>query len=403
MRKVSMSLIAGGFFFVFLFLSSNALYCEYIQLTEKIKIDPAVNFQDPPMSFCATEDNLFFIPDRKTGVIKIFRKEGNLLKFINMLGPRFGNKKFVCPIYCFYNRKKGMLGVFDYGVREIFIFNMGKNGEFTWIKNFPCQRGVYDMQFAGDGDQIIVSGFLTDNENKPFDLYSINIKTGKINYLLPSHQKYNLRTFEEYILEYRQKITLPSVGTYAFIDIQGDELFFVWEGALRIIRLNLLSRKQVVFGYETPHYTKPDGASLADFYKKADQKNLERKKETMAYVRNIFVTPGHVFLVYETAKSKKSNATTFRLQTYTPDGFFLEDTLIPDNPCRQMWFDKEKHELYALSEEKGIDNNELSILKYKINRVKCEKLSNRAVERLHIVLKKFYLKAAKIWRTIKIF
>jgi hypothetical protein len=402
MRKILESLTVMASLFIFLFLIPNALLGEYIQLTEEIKIDTAANFQEIPSSFCTTEDNLFLITDHKAGIVKIFKKEENLLKFINVLGPRFENKKFVYPIYCFYNRKKGMLGVFDYGVREIFIFNREKSGEFTWIKNVPCQWGGYDIQFAGDAEQLVVSGFLNDNENKPFDLYSINIKTGKINYLLPSHQKYNLRNFEDYILEYRQKRTLPAVGIYAFIDIQGNELFFVWEGALRIIRLNLLSRKQMVFGHETPDYAKPDGYSLATFYKNADQKNLRKKKETMAFIRNIFATPGHVFLVYETAKSKNSNNLIFRLQTYTPDGFFLEDVLIPGNPCRQMWFDKENHELYALSEKKGSNNNEFSIIKYKINRIKYEELYHRTVERLHIALKELYLKASKIWRAIKI-
>lgn len=101
---------------------------------------------------------------------------------------------------------------------------------------------------------------------------------------------------------------------------------------------------------------------------RGDFKTMEKEKKTMAYVRNIFVTSRHVFLVYETPKSNTSNASTFRVQKYTPEGNFVGDFLIPGNPGLSMWLDEESYELYAFSKQSNSDEGEFTILKYKIKR-----------------------------------
>ncbi|UCH95258.1 MAG: hypothetical protein JSV88_00045 [Candidatus Aminicenantes bacterium] len=365
MRKTSVSL---GLSLIFLLLIINRAFGQDIKLTEKIIVDQASELKATPMSFCVTEDKLFLLPDYQTGSIKVFNNEGNFLKFIKELGPRFGKKGFMQPTYCFYSQNEGKLGVLDNKARKVFILDrQGKIG-FSLFKEIVGKGYGYDIEFAGGGEQVVISGYLIDKQSLPFDLYSINIKNGQTNYLLPSHEKYNLESYDEYVLEYRQKQTLPAIGIKAFIDIQGDDLFFVWEGALRIIKLDLVSKKQVVFGHATPHYTKPDGSRLSDSYKKRKVETTWKKRKKMTYVRNIFATSRHVFLVYEMGKNNKSNTSKFRMQTYTLEGDFLGDVLFPGNPGRQMWFDKEKYELYAFSEQPGNDNGEFSILKYKIKR-----------------------------------
>ena len=365
MRKTLATL---GFLFVFLFLNSNGIFGEEIQLSETIKVDPDANLQVNPRSFCVTEDKAFIFPDQD-GTIKVFGKNENSLKFIKASGPKFDDDIFIRPMYCFYySRNEAQLGVFDYGVRKVFIFNRLRKAEFESVKVIDCPKLGYDMEFAGDGEQLVISGYLTDKKNNPFDLYSINIRTGKISYLLPSYQKYNQKNVEDYKIEYYRKQTLPAIGIKAFIDIQGDDVFFAWEGALRVIKLNLLSKETTVFGHETPHYTKPDGSRLSDSYVSGDFQTTWKERETMGYIRNIFATPRNVFLVYETGKSNKSNVSTFRLQKYSPEGNFLADVSIPGNPGPQMWFDKESYELYALSAQSERNNGEFAILKYKIKR-----------------------------------
>lgn len=357
-----------GFTFICLLLSPNGTFGQKIRPLGRITVDPAANLDVAlKSSFSITEDNLFLIPDQR-GTIKVFSKEGDFLKFVKALGPSFGEERFVHPRYCAYSRNDGNLAIIDYGVKRVFLLKRSGKVDFTPIKSFRCRRLGYDIESDGGDQQLIVSGYSVDKKNKPFDLYSINIRTTQIIPLLPSHEKYNQKTFENYVSEYRRKQTLPAVGVKAYIDIQGYDLFFVWEGELRIIKINLCSKEKTVFGHATPHYTKPDASKLSYSYIRRDFEITWEERKKMAYVRNIFATPKHVFLVYEMGKNNKSNASTFRLQMYTLKGDYLEDVSIPGNPTRLMWLDEESYELYAFSKESNSDEGEFKILKYKIMR-----------------------------------
>lgn len=375
MRKTLASLASLVVLFIILAFGPNWIVGQDLTLVEKITIDPVAEIKTDlakiPQSFCVTDDEIFVIPDHNSGTLKILGRSGDFLKFIEEFGrDRFGpkkQKKFSLPMYCLYNQNEGKLGIIDYGVKRIFLFErIGMIG-LKLVNDFECQRLGYDIKLAGDNErfydtQIVISGYLTDTENNPFDLYSRNVRTGKINYLLPSHEKYNLETNEDFEIAYDNH-RLPATGIRAFIDIQGDDVFFVWEGSLRIIKINLRSKEKTTFGVETSYYTKPDGFELAENHKKGDKKGTWEKQKKMSYIRNIFATSRHVFLVYETGKNEKSkNGSTYRLQTYTPDGDFLGDVAIPGSPLRQMWLTKESYELYAFSKESG----GLSVLKYKI-------------------------------------
>jgi energy-coupling factor transporter ATP-binding protein EcfA2 len=368
LKKTSLATLV--LFCISSFLVSKKDFGRDIKPSEKINVDPSANFRVIPRSFCVTEDKLFLIPDYQAGTVKILSKEGDQLKFIKALGRRgVGKETFTQPMYALYSKEEGKVGILDYGVRELFIFDRFGKVDFRPIRTVKCPGFGYDMKFSGDGEQLVISGYIRDKENKPYDLYSINIKTGEIDYLLPSPQKYNLKTFEDYFLEYKQKQTMPSIGTKAFIDINGDDVFFVWEGLLRIIKFDLKSKKtENVFGHKTRNYTKPDGTELSDSYKKGEFGKTWEIQKKFSYIRNIFATPRHVFLVYETGINNENIASSYRLQTYTTDGNFLSDVRISGNPGKAMWLDKENYELYALSEGSESGNGVFTILKYKINR-----------------------------------
>jgi len=359
------SLVSLGLTVIFLLLSPTGAFGQTIELSETIRVDPAAKFKATPRSFCITEDNLFLLLDNQSATINLFEKKGNSLKFIKAIGPRFGEEEFVQPFYCFYSQDEGKLGVIDYGARKVFIFDRRGKVYYELIKSIDCPRLGYDMEFSGDGEQVVISGYIIDKSNT-FDLYSRHIRTGQISYLLPSHQKYNLKTNNDFLIEFKKKQRLPAIGIKAYIDIlpNGDDLFFVWEGALRVIKINLRSKGTTVFGYKSSNSTKANEADefkLADSYAKGDYETTLKERKKRAYARNIFATSRHVFLVYETAKGNQSRASKFRMQIYSLDGKYEGDTIIPGTPGRQMWFDKENYELYAFSEK------EIVIFKYKIN------------------------------------
>jgi len=363
MRKTRKTLVS----LVFLVFGFTAAYGQGIQWIEAIKVPPEAKLLGPPTSFCVSEGDTFLIPI--AGKIKVLEKNGNLLKCLKEFDG--GNGAFVEPRYCFYS-KDGKVGVLDYGARKGFIFNRNGVDDFKPIKTFNCRYFGYDIKFAGDGIQAIVSGYITDSDGNPFDLYSINInsESGEINeYLLPSHLKYGLKTHEEYVEEYFKKQTLPAIGIKGFFDVQGDDLFYVWEGGLRVIKVSLCNKSITkVFGHETSHYTKPDGSRLSEPYIKGEFPTTWKLQESFSYVRNIFATSQNVFVVYETGKKTDSDVSTFRLQMYTLDGEFLKDLLIPGNPGRQMCFDKENNELFAFTKSTVDGKDELAISRYRIPR-----------------------------------
>lgn len=333
-----------------------------IKFTERINIDPDANYQDKPKSICITEDNIFILAGKKTGNIKIFEKKKGSLTIPKDVELTFNKFKFTNPAYLFYNRSKKKLEVIDIGARKVFIRDKTGEREFKLKEINDYNWPGYDMKFTEDGDNLIVSA-LTSSKIQSFGLYRIDIKTSRINNLLPSYEKYDLKNDNEYNSKYWEKQTIPATGVRAFIDIYKDNVFFVWEGKLRIVKFNLPSSKVITtFGQETHHYKSPNGDELAKTYIKKEFAATWKKREEYSYIKKIFATHRHVFLVYEIA----GNSSTFRLQIYTHEGKYLDDVLIPGKPGRQMWLDKVNYDLYAFSEVSKNETDNFLILKYKI-------------------------------------
>ncbi|MCK5056631.1 MAG: hypothetical protein KAT34_08250 [Candidatus Aminicenantes bacterium] len=340
---------------------------EKLTLVKKISIDPAASFQSIPRSFCVTEDNIFLLPDYQRGTVKVLQEGGNFLNFASEFGNGDnGTGKMINPRVCIYSQTESKLGVFDSAARKIFIFERYERTKFRIVSEIFCPRLGYDYAFWGDGKHLIISGIVRDVNNSSFGLYTKNIKTNQITYLLPSYDKYGLKNTGEYEREYRQNQTIPAVGVRGIFDVSGADVFFVWEGALRVLKISLVTTKKVtIFGQEPSYYTKPDGVKLSRTYKSGEFESTWRTQKTMSYVRDIFATSRYVFVVYETGKNAKTPTSQFRIQTYTPEGIFLNDVSIPGNPGMPMCFDKDNYELYSISRQSESGDKAFSILKYK--------------------------------------
>ena len=272
-------------------LTPNGNFGQTIQLIEAIKVDKPEKFRGVPISQCIIEGKYFLFTDSQSVTIPVFEKDNGSLIFKKELGPGFGKEHFAGPLYCFYNQFLGRLGVFDNGQRRILIFDRNAKNDrkdeeeidFIFLKSVPCPRGGDDFDFDLKGNHVIVSGFRVDESGNPFDLYSINIGSEHLHYhyLLSSPEKYKLKTTENYRSEYREKQTLPAIGIKGFFDIQGDDLFFVWEGALRIIKIGLRSKKIKTYEYENVHYSKPDGERLSKLYKNGHSHTQRRSDQNL--------------------------------------------------------------------------------------------------------------------------
>ena len=370
MRRTLTTLVALIFSITFFVLSPNPLYGFNVTLVKKIGFEENSKLQFTPISFCVTEDGFFLIPDHEKGNVKIYEMNGEALQLVKTFGPKgFGDDEYNMPAYCFYDKNRSKLGIIDIGIGTKKVYIYDRRGRVDFVPASIIDADGFDMRFAGDGKHLVISGYTTDSAGRSFELFSINLENpGQPNYLLSSYEKYGLSSDEEYQREYKDQ-TLPAIGIRAFIDIQGDDVYFVWEGKARIIKINLKTKTSDIFDetkkQRMPNYFEPTKSVELEVLRKSyvdmDISKIKKQRTKMSLVRNIFATPLYVFVVYE-----GPNESNFRLQMYSPEGEFLGDSAIPGNCSWIMWFDKESDTLYSLQEKSEKKKQDIHMLVYNV-------------------------------------
>lgn len=369
MRRKLVTLAIIIFSFCFFYLNPTEVYGFELKFVKVIEFEGRSESQINFRSFCVAEDGLFLIPDYQAGTIKTFDQDEIIseLKFAKKFGIKgFGSDEFNRPAYCFYDNYRSKFVVADIGKgsNKVFIYDRIGGTDFKRVYKSPG-ADCYDMRLWGnDGNKLIVSGYVKDKENKSYDLYSINLENpNQKEFLLSSYQKYHLTNDEDYRIGYFKKRTLPAIGIKAFIDVYVDDVYFVWEGKLKIIKINLKTKEKILFGQVTKDYIEPfASAELVKAYHDEDYTKVWQERMKMSFVRDIFATSRYVFVVYD-----GPGQGNFRIQAYTPEGEFLDDKKIPNNhPYREMWFDKQNFTLYSLS--RTVSNKpQILIYKVKVN------------------------------------
>lgn len=335
-----------------------------IKLIKKVKLSQDTTILEKVQDFCLTEDELFLIPDSKAGNIKIYENNGKLVKTLGRSG--LGPNEFLKPTYCFYNKKEEFqFGILDARIKKIFLYQRTGKLDFKRSKETLCLTGGYSLKKKGN--VLLISGFKRAPNGNAYDLYSIDLMRNQTSFLLPSHHKYGLKSFEEYDFQYKQRPDISTIGISGWFDIQGTDVYFVWYGDLKIIKMNIDSGTLNFFGEKTPHYIKPSASKqMIEAYRAGDFKVVKNEKTKMSYVRNIFASPKHVLLVYE-GPTKKEGVSNVWVQFYTLAGKFLQELPVPCQPESLFYFDKDKSMLYALGIEADAELNEENImLVYKV-------------------------------------
>ena len=365
MRRTLVTLWFLIFSFGFIPLASDGAQGFSIELIKVIKFADQSAFYNTPWSFCVTEDGLFLIPDHQDRHIKVFQQEGKYLKLVKKFNPiGFGSNRFNKPGYCFYDKDSGKFGVIDVKMKFVFIFKRSPGEmDFKLVNpGNPIKVDCYDLKLkpGSQGKQLIISGYITDKEKKPYDLYTLNLgDTKQRHFLLLSHEKYHL-SYTGYLLKYYGFRMIPMVGIRGFVDVRGDDAYFIWEGKLRIIKINLETKKSTNFGYQTEHYIEPFlSPGLLKAHLDKDYTQVINEKAKMSYVKYIFAAPQYIWVVYAAPRQGH-----LRMQQYTPEGNFLDDIQIPGNLDQVLWFDKDSDTLYSLSK---VGNKEHKISIYKVN------------------------------------
>jgi hypothetical protein len=358
---------------LFIFSGINALlHGRDIKFIEKIELSPSP--QPNVWDFCVTDDHLIIVPDFEAGNIKIYEKNGNSYQLVKKIGRKGYESKdgLSGPSFCFFNKEESKFGVTDFGIRKIFIYDRIGRVDFKRVKEIACWRGAYDIQLKGD--KLLISGYTENSDGQSYDFYYYDLLTDQTKFLLPSYYKYSQKSYLDYEVNYRKKPNIPAIGIMAWFDTDkdNDNIYFVWEGNLKIMKFNSESGEIVqnpdTFGEQTSNYVKPNPREeLFEARRKRDHKKIRNERGKWAYVRNIFTSSKYVFVLYE-GSIKQYRSTNFWLQFYKHDGEYIEEIPIkaPPGSKSEMWMQEEEHVLYFLSSESREDREYYFVSKYKI-------------------------------------
>lgn len=308
-----------------------------------------------------TEDGYFIIADRRGSNIKVYNADGRLAKIWGRRG--VGPDEFLGP--CYVNYDSPHVVFLDIGQERIYIYETNKNLEFNKVREFRPYSGPSDLCLR-DG-WVWIPEYVRDRTQKEYTTYAIEVRSGKIQYVLPDSVFKSLYSDKEW----------PVIGGNFYCLPAEASVFFVWEGNLRIMRWDLRDQKAQFFGKVTNNYIKPYvNRSFRESYSgpKRSYENYMTNKRKMCYVSGLFGGDEFIALVYHRYAAELGHWTTY-IQFYSPEGEFINEILVPkaitydDMIERFFYYSRGKRLFYFLS--RSLDENfqdQFTILTYSLSR-----------------------------------
>ncbi len=341
------------------FLSVGAiLFGLDVRLEKKITLSQEKVFIQNVYAFCVTEHDFFILPDYKAGHIKIYDPNGKVANIVGRKG--HGPGELIKPNYCDYQQPD--FAVMDYGRRKMFIYRINKNAGAKPIKDFFCVGLGFDLYI--DKNLIYVCGNVTDgSDGRQYDLYTYNTDNGQIRHLIPAEMKYGYATFSSYKSGFLAN-NAP-IGMKAYCTLHGNDAYFVWEGDLRVVRIDVKTRKMNVFGHKSSGYHKPKVTKeLREAYKERDRRGIKEERDKLSYVVEIFSGADYIGLIYQTFETGSKK---YMVQFYRPDGRYIKETMPNEDLSPLFYFRKDIGTLYNLAERVGEDEESVyEVLKYRV-------------------------------------
>jgi hypothetical protein len=356
---------------VFIVLINGFLFSLEMKFLGKTRLQSkGDSFLAGPTSFTVTEDNLICVTDYKAANIKIFTTKGDFVKAFGMRGS--GPNEFFGPFFIDYYKSR--FAILDIEKRRIFIYKRKEQDrmQFQEIKQILCIAGGDQVHVLDE--QILVAGFKEDNDGSCFDLYAKNLNNDFVTYLLPSQVKYGLDSYSTraFLNEYRNNPKITTIGIGGYCDWFGEHAYYLWEGDLRIIDVNLKTKKITTFGNKTKSYTTPDPSTrMKNAYKSlmldSESKKLyHQERQKLTYINGIFTGKNFVSVFY-TQPIKNNMAYNLIFQFYTPDGKFIGEVNKGEVEFPpSIYFKKDENKLFVLTFEETNDDEIFYISTYKI-------------------------------------
>jgi hypothetical protein len=318
------------------------------------------------MSIVVLKDDQYLILDYKAKNIKLYDKDGTFIKIWGKQG--FGPNEFGKPSLMEY--RDNLLAVGDNGKRKIFIYKDKGRNEFTLIKDF-YSRSIGDW-YTLHGNKLLISGSKKGKDFKDYELYLMDIETDEIDFLLFLWHKFGYESYKEYDRKYESE--LRAVSFNSFSDILDKHAYFVWAQRMRIIKIDLDTKKQFIFGHKTENYTQPRQTKrMRELFMKRDPK-VYLEDRPFSHIIGLIADNDFIALIYANYDEKAPGWQSF-MQFYTHDGTFINEKKIPGAtnndhyPLSTHYYNKDTKNFYFLSQTLDKDDNDIyHVNKYKLFR-----------------------------------
>ncbi len=279
-----------------------------------------------PFSFFVTEKDYIYVLDKKLANIQIFDKNGKRVKVFGRKGA--GPNEFLNPIAC--SNYKNLIMIYDFKRSAIFFYKTDKYHNFIFVKKNRFSGLSMDFKFLNE-NLLLVAGMDFDVANvktkKSYNLYTHNIKEQKNNYLLSSAECFGVDDQDEAGEVFVKKIVYFATNGYS--DYTKKYFYFTHSVNLRLVRMDRVTGKTIVFGEKTSNYVQPEvTVELKKAVKKRKQYLSNEIEKKMSIVKKIICFGKRTIGVIYTKYNEKTDTQDLVVQVYDDNGTFLKEMVL---------------------------------------------------------------------------
>ena len=342
------------------FTSFPLLAQSSLPLLKKVVLSQEEEFIARAHDFAVTTEENFFLSDLGDQKIMLYDRSGQFIKSWKMRGQGPGEYQSMGKI----NFMDPYLGILDRPGFKLVIYRLEKSQELEWIKNIQSgSQSLSNFQFYKN--MAIFDGLVRDKSGQYF-LQCHDLEKKKNSLYFPAGIRFR---------QSPEKGVLEPGGPYAgfaglwgpvkgYLDVYNGHIYSAWNGMSEIIKINMGTKKWVVFSQITKNYKQPDNRQRSQ----KEKENWDHIK-TVSWVKGVFADNNTIGLIYLTYDWKKSCYVPY-LQTFDNNGVFQKEAILEgasgdyDKLYFYVKFSRQTGRLYILLTEE--EDARFEILTYQI-------------------------------------
>jgi len=361
--------IIGIFLSIILFLFQVSIsFCKGIKFVKKIQIEEDALLLSG--SFVVMEDGHFIFPDikDKKSQIKVIDEKGKVIKAWGKWGPGPDEFQGLADI----DYQNPYMAVKDAGKNCVHVFKVNQSYKFQKITDILAWEATGFIKLYKK--KILLGGYIVSPEGKHYMIFGRDFHKHNTEYILPLEFTYGAKSLREHRI-IRDRVAGFSYRRYGAIS--GDTLFYVSDVRLKVIKINLETKKIEILGKEPKNFhalvmNKKTRNEL--LRPQTATKIREKILNTFSFVSGIFAGKNFIGVIYVNREKKIENELYFvpYIQIYDHSGkllyegqleeLYLEDIGVP------LFYQQKTGFLYLLAMTSTETRFIYTVYKYQIER-----------------------------------